>query len=72
MARDGDSGMTKGGGDARIMLKVTIPEVADLYDDIASDPRMVRVVALSGGYPLDVACSKLKQNHQMIASFSRP
>ena len=57
--------------DARIMLKVTIPEVPDLYDDIATDPRMVRVVALSGGYPLDQACSKLKQNHRMIASFSR-
>ena len=53
------------------MLKVTIPEVPDLYDDIAADPRMVRVVALSGGYPLDQACSKLKQNHRMIASFSR-
>lgn len=57
--------------DARIMLKVTIPEVADLYDDIARDPRMVRVVALSGGYPLDQACEKLRHNHRMIASFSR-
>lgn len=57
--------------DARIMLKITIPEVADLYDDIAQDPRMVRVVALSGGYPLAEACKKLKENHRMIASFSR-
>ncbi|GBR70316.1 fructose-1,6-bisphosphate aldolase [Gluconobacter kanchanaburiensis NBRC 103587] len=57
--------------DARIMLKVTIPEVADLYDDIARDPRMVRVVALSGGYSLDQACEKLQHNHRMIASFSR-
>ncbi|GEC61466.1 class I fructose-bisphosphate aldolase [Gluconobacter oxydans] len=57
--------------DARIMLKVTIPEVPDLYDDIARDPRMVRVVALSGGYPLDQACEKLRHNHRMIASFSR-
>lgn len=57
--------------DARIMLKVTIPEVPDLYDDIARDPRMVRVVALSGGYTLDEACDKLVHNHKMIASFSR-
>lgn len=56
---------------ARIMLKITIPDVADLYDDIAADPRMVRVVALSGGYSLDEACEKLRHCKSLIASFSR-
>lgn len=58
-------------GDYPIMLKVTIPEKADLYAEIMKHPRMQRVVALSGGYPLDEACQKLKANHGMIASFSR-
>ncbi|NHN87195.1 fructose bisphosphate aldolase [Acetobacter conturbans] len=58
-------------GDYKVMLKVTIPEVADLYADIVKHPRMERLVALSGGYPLDEACTRLKQNHGMIASFSR-
>ncbi|MFT8719229.1 fructose bisphosphate aldolase [Acetobacter sp.] len=58
-------------GDYKIMLKVTIPEVADLYADIIKHPRMERLVALSGGYSLDESCARLKQNHGMIASFSR-
>ncbi|GAP25902.1 fructose-1,6-bisphosphate aldolase [Gluconobacter frateurii NBRC 101659] len=58
-------------GDYPIMLKVTIPENPDLYADLMKHPRMQRVVALSGGYPLDQACQKLKANHGMIASFSR-
>lgn len=58
-------------GDYPVMLKVTIPEKADLYAEIMKHPRMQRVVALSGGYPLDEACQKLKANHGMIASFSR-
>ncbi|GBQ62490.1 fructose-1,6-bisphosphate aldolase [Ameyamaea chiangmaiensis NBRC 103196] len=58
-------------GNYPVMLKVTIPEQADLYAPIMKHPRMQRVVALSGGYPLDVACQKLKANHGMIASFSR-
>lgn len=57
--------------EARMMLKVTLPEVPDLYDDISRDPHVVRVVALSGGYTEDEACAKLKRNHRMIASFSR-
>lgn len=57
--------------DARIMLKLTIPEVAGLYDNLARDERIVRVVALSGGYPLDDACERLSHNRLMIASFSR-
>ncbi|MBB3882577.1 fructose-bisphosphate aldolase class I [Acetobacter oeni] len=58
-------------GDYKIMLKVTIPEKADLYRDIADHPRMERLVALSGGYSLDDACERLSHNHDMIASFSR-
>ncbi|MBF0870195.1 fructose bisphosphate aldolase [Gluconobacter japonicus] len=58
-------------GDYPIMLKVTIPETPNLYADLMKHPRMQRVVALSGGYPLDQACQKLKANHGMIASFSR-
>ncbi|MCH4090967.1 fructose bisphosphate aldolase [Acetobacter sp.] len=58
-------------GDYRVMLKVTIPEVADLYDDLSKHPRVERVVALSGGYSLDESCERLKKNHGMIASFSR-
>lgn len=54
-----------------VMLKLTIPNTAGLYDDLADHARVVRVVALSGGYSTDVACEKLSQNTKMIASFSR-
>jgi fructose-bisphosphate aldolase class I len=55
----------------RVMLKVTIPDVADLYTPVINHKRMVRVVALSGGYTRADACKKLAANHGMIASFSR-
>lgn len=58
-------------GEYSVMLKVTIPEKADLYKDIVAHPRMERLVALSGGYSLDEACTRLSHNHGMIASFSR-
>ncbi|AOX16529.1 fructose bisphosphate aldolase [Kozakia baliensis] len=58
-------------GNYPIMLKLTIPEEANLYADLAKHPRVQRVVALSGGYSLDEACKRLKANHTMIASFSR-
>jgi fructose-bisphosphate aldolase class I len=57
--------------DRQVMLKVTIPEVADLYAPVVAHPRMQRVVALSGGYPRSAACDRLAANHGMIASFSR-
>ena len=57
--------------DQNVMLKLTIPDAAGLYDDLADHARVVRVVALSGGYSTDVACEKLSQNTKMIASFSR-
>ncbi len=54
-----------------VMLKLTIPTEANLYDALAEHPRVLRVVALSGGYSTDDACEKLSRNGKMIASFSR-
>ena len=55
----------------QVMLKLTIPDVPDLYAPIINDKRVARVVALSGGYTRADACKRLAQNHGMIASFSR-
>jgi fructose-bisphosphate aldolase class I len=55
----------------QVMLKLTIPTKANLYAPLIAHPRVLRVVALSGGYSRDEACEKLAQNHGMIASFSR-
>ena len=55
----------------QIMLKLTLPTKANLYKPLTEDPRVMRVVALSGGYSRDEANAKLKQNDGMIASFSR-
>jgi fructose-bisphosphate aldolase, class I len=57
--------------DAKIMVKLTIPTQAGLYADLASDPRVLRVLALSGGYSRDEACALLVHDRAMIASFSR-
>ncbi|KMO36267.1 fructose-1,6-bisphosphate aldolase [Methylobacterium variabile] len=55
----------------RVMLKLTLPEVTDLYAPLTRHPRVARVVALSGGYTRDEACARLAANHGMVASFSR-
>jgi len=55
----------------RVMLKLTIPDVPDLYLPLVNHQRVARVVALSGGYTRDDACKRLSANHGMIASFSR-
>jgi fructose-bisphosphate aldolase, class I len=55
----------------QVMLKLTIPDVPDLYAQLIKHPRVVRVVALSGGYKRSDACARLAANHGMIASFSR-
>jgi fructose-bisphosphate aldolase class I len=55
----------------QVMLKLTIPDVADFYRPLIEHPRVARVVALSGGYTRDDACERLALNHGMIASFSR-
>ena len=57
--------------DRQVMLKLTIPDVPDLYAPLIAHPRVLRVVALSGGYTRDDACRRLSANHGMIASFSR-
>jgi fructose-bisphosphate aldolase class I len=57
------------GGD--VMLKLTIPEIPDLYLPLIEHPRVERVVALSGGWSRTEACERLTHNHKMIASFSR-
>ena len=56
---------------AKIMFKFTIPNIDNFYIDLMDDERVVRIVALSGGYSKDLACVKLKNNNKMIASFSR-
>ncbi len=55
----------------RVMLKLTIPDVPDLYSPLIAHKHVARVVALSGGYERDDACRRLAANHGMIASFSR-
>jgi fructose-bisphosphate aldolase, class I len=57
--------------DTTIMLKLTIPTQPGLYAGLAADPRVLRVLALSGGYSRDVACDLLAKDPAMIASFSR-
>lgn len=54
-----------------VMLKLTLPSKPGLYDELAAHPRVLRVVALSGGYSTDEASAKLAENKHMIASFSR-
>lgn len=57
--------------DENVMLKITIPTKANLYKELIDHPKVVRVVALSGGYSADEANAKLKENDGLIASFSR-
>ena len=54
-----------------IMLKLTLPSQGDFYADLIADPKVLRVVALSGGYTREEADRLLRENHGMIASFSR-
>jgi fructose-bisphosphate aldolase class I len=55
----------------KVILKLTIPDVTDLYAPLIAHKNVDRVVALSGGYTRDDACARLAKNHGMIASFSR-
>jgi len=59
------------GADENVMLKLTLPSTPGFYDDVIAHPRIVRVVALSGGYSRDDANAMLANNHGVIASFSR-
>jgi fructose-bisphosphate aldolase, class I len=55
----------------QVMLKLTIPEQDDYYTNLIAHPRVLKVVALSGGYSRDDANAKLARQHGMVASFSR-
>jgi fructose-bisphosphate aldolase class I len=57
--------------DQQVMLKLTLPEVDNLYADLIAHPKVLRVVALSGGYTREDANNRLRRNTGMVASFSR-
>ncbi|MEO5699043.1 MAG: fructose bisphosphate aldolase [Vicinamibacterales bacterium] len=59
------------GPDQQVMLKLTLPSADDFYTDLVKHPKVLRVVALSGGYSRDEANQRLARNHGVIASFSR-
>lgn len=63
--------LDKLGDDERVMLKLTIPTKVNHYKECIEHPKVIRVVALSGGYSRDEANRLLKQQKGMIASFSR-
>jgi fructose-bisphosphate aldolase, class I len=54
-----------------VMLKLTLPEQDDFYGEFVKHPKVLRVVALSGGYSREEANNRLRRNHGVIASFSR-
>ena len=58
-------------GDAKVMLKLSLPAHPGRYDALVAHPRVLKVVALSGGYHRTEACAELAKNKGMIASFSR-
>lgn len=58
-------------GSDQIMLKLTLPDIDGFYSDLIGHPRVLRVVALSGGYSRAEASTRLARNHGLIASFSR-
>jgi fructose-bisphosphate aldolase class I len=57
--------------DQPVMLKLTLPEVDDFYQELVNHPSVLRVVALSGGYSREESNQRLSRNHGVIASFSR-
>ena len=59
------------GGDTQVMLKLSLPVVPGTYDTLVAHPRVLKVVALSGGYTRPEACAELAKNRGIIASFSR-
>ncbi|QUT03983.1 fructose bisphosphate aldolase [Sphingobium phenoxybenzoativorans] len=58
-------------GDAQVMLKLSLPTKPGLFDPLVDHPRVLRVVALSGGFARPEACVELAKNRGIIASFSR-
>ena len=63
--------LTRLPADQLVMLKLTLPEEDDLYAEFVKDPKVVRVVALSGGYTREEGNRRLRRNHGVVASFSR-
>ena len=63
-------GVNQLGDGQAVMLKLTLPDTDNLYSELVAHPKVVRVVALSGGYSRDEACEKLARNNGVIASFS--
>ena len=57
--------------DQMVMVKLTLPEQPNFYADFVRHPKVLRVVALSGGYSRDEANNRLRRNHGVVASFSR-
>jgi fructose-bisphosphate aldolase, class I len=64
-------GVNKLDADQHVMLKLTLPETDNLYKQLVEHPKVLRVLALSGGYSRDEACERLARNNGVIASFSR-
>ncbi|HEY7052542.1 MAG TPA: fructose bisphosphate aldolase [Mycobacterium sp.] len=64
-------GVNSLGSEQTVMLKLTLPDTEDLYSELVEHPRVLRVLALSGGYSRDDACARLARNRGVIASFSR-
>ena len=58
-------------GDQKVMLKLTLPETDNFYEECVNHPSVVKVVALSGGYSREEANARLSRNNGMVASFSR-
>lgn len=54
-----------------VMVKLTLPDVDNLYRELVEHPKVLRVLALSGGYTRDDACARLARNNGVVASFSR-
>ena len=54
-----------------VMIKITLPEQADFYTELVKHPKVLKVVALSGGYSLQEGNDRLRKNHGVVASFSR-
>ena len=59
------------GDDTQVMLKLSLPVVPGTYEALVDHPRVLKVVALSGGYARPEACAELARNRGIIASFSR-
>ena len=64
-------GLTSLGAEEYVVLKLRLPDVDDFYAELVSQPSVLRVVALFGGYSRQQADARLARNHGIIASFSR-